>query len=59
LPLAELAERLAEAHPTDRAQIDLASYRGLVAPWNDWNYLVGCGRRWAGVVAGAALESAQ
>jgi hypothetical protein len=37
--LAEVAERLAAAAPQDRASVDLASYRGLAAPWNDWDHL--------------------
>jgi len=29
------------------AMIDLASYRGLQPPWNDWHYVMTRGRRWA------------
>lgn len=54
--LAELAERLAAAHPTDRSEIDVASYRGLVAPWNDWDHIVSRGRHWAEIVAAVAME---
>jgi hypothetical protein len=57
-PLSELAERLAEAQPADRARIDLQSYRGLVAPWNDWDHVVACGRRWAPIIARLMLEDA-
>lgn len=56
--LAEVAERLAAASPNDRADVDLASYRGLVAPWNDWNHLLTRGAAWAPVVAAVALEDA-
>ena len=55
-PLAEVAERLAAAAPVDRSRIDLASYRGLRAPWNDWDHLAARGRFQAGVLAGIALE---
>jgi hypothetical protein len=54
--LAEVAERLASAGPADRATIDLASYRSLRAPWNDWAHLADRGRAWAVVLARVALE---
>ncbi|MCZ7682086.1 MAG: hypothetical protein M5U28_26145 [Sandaracinaceae bacterium] len=44
-PLAEVAERLAAADPPDRAEVDLASYKGLKAPWNDWDHVVKRGAR--------------
>ena len=55
--LAEAAERLAAGAPADVAAIDVASYRGLRPPWNDWPHVVGRGRWWAGVIARIALES--
>ena len=55
-PLAEVAERLAGAAPGDAAEIDLATYRGLRPPWNDWPYVVNRGRAWAPLVARVALE---
>lgn len=55
-PLAEVAERLAAASPGDVAAIDLAVYRGLQPPWNDWDYVASRGRAWAAIVARAALE---
>jgi len=55
-PLAELSERLAAAMPKDRAEIDLKHYRGLTPPWDDWQYVAVCGRRWATLVASLALE---
>jgi hypothetical protein len=56
-PLAEAAERLAAGSPSDRASVDLVSYRGLIAPWNDWAYLLERGRRWAPIVAAVAMET--
>jgi hypothetical protein len=56
--LAEVVERLAEAQPSDLASVDLASYRGLVAPWNDWDHVEQRGRAWAGVLAVLVLEGA-
>lgn len=55
-PLAEVAERLAAADPPDRAEVDLASYKGLKAPWNDWDHVVKRGREWAPLVAAIAME---
>jgi hypothetical protein len=55
-PLSEVAERLAGATPRDLADIDLRQYRGLRAPWNDWDHVVERGRYWAQVVARLALE---
>jgi hypothetical protein len=55
-PLAEIAERLAGASPTDLGAIDLQNYRGLQPPWNNWTHVVAGGRRWAPIVARIALE---
>ena len=55
--LAEVAERLGEAHPTDAAEIDLQTYRGLVPPWNDWAHLATRGRAWARVLADVVLTA--
>ena len=55
-PLAEVSERLAAAKPRDLADIDLTGYRGLRPPWNDWDHVTGCGRRWTAIVARVALE---
>jgi hypothetical protein len=55
-PLAEVAERLAAASPADVAAIDLAGYRGLQPPWNDWDHVASRGRAWAPIVARVALE---
>ena len=57
-PLAEVAERLVAAAPIDRVGVDLSSYRGLVAPWNDWKHLVARAAAWAPVVASVALGDA-
>ncbi len=54
-PLAEVVERLAAAAPGDRPEVDLASYKGLVAPWNDWSHLASRGRHWAAVLAAGLL----
>jgi hypothetical protein len=54
-PLVEVAERLAAATPSDSDAIDLRSYKGLVAPWNDWRHLTARGRHWAGVIAASLL----
>ena len=55
--LVEVGERLAAANPSDRPEIDLATYRELRAPWNDWSYLSARGRAWAEVVAQIVFES--
>jgi hypothetical protein len=55
--LAEVAERLAAAAPSDKASVELATYKGLRAPWNDWKHLARAGRRWATVVARVAMEA--
>jgi hypothetical protein len=31
----------------DLAEVDLATYRALVPPWNDWSHVVDRGRLWA------------
>jgi hypothetical protein len=53
--LAEVVERLGSARPVDEAAIDLATYRGLQAPWNDWRHVVSRGRFWARVLADLLL----
>jgi hypothetical protein len=54
--LTEVAERLAAAAPGDKGSVELATYKGLETPWNDWNELARAGRRWATVVARTAME---
>ncbi len=54
-PLVEVVERLAAAAPSDAPEIDLRSYKGLVAPWNDWGHLAARGRHWASVLAAGLL----
>jgi hypothetical protein len=51
-----LLERLSAAEPSDGRAIDLRSYKGLVAPWNDWVHLAARGRHWAGVLAAGLME---
>ncbi len=55
-PLVEVVERLSAAEPPDVPEIDLRSYKGLVAPWNDWAHLAARGRHWAGVLASGLME---
>ena len=55
-PLVEVIERLARATPSDSAQVDLRTYKSLVAPWNDWEHLAARGRHWARVLTGVTLE---
>ncbi|MFH1434954.1 MAG: hypothetical protein ABIJ56_04470, partial [Pseudomonadota bacterium] len=55
-PLAEVAERLAAAHPSDAPEVDLKTYKGLKAPWNEWKYLAGRGGHWATVLSRLALD---
>jgi hypothetical protein len=50
-PLVEVVERLGSADPSDRAKVDLTTYKDLVAPWNDWSHLAARGRHWAQVLA--------
>lgn len=47
---AEVVERLASAGPADLAEVELVSYRGLVAPWNRWEHLKERGRHFAQVL---------
>jgi len=54
-PLAEVVERLGAAAPQDAADVDLGSYKGLAAPWNDWSYLAARGRHWAEALAASLL----
>ncbi len=56
-PLAEVAERLAAAAPSDLAAVDLATYRELLPPWNSWEHLVRRGRFWAEVMARLVMEA--
>ena len=54
-PLVEVVERLASASPSDAPEVDLHTYKGLVAPWNDWGYLTTRGRHWAEILATGEL----
>jgi hypothetical protein len=55
-PLTEVTERLAAAEPSDLPAVDLASYRGLRPPWNDWAHVRARGRHWAERLAVLALR---
>lgn len=57
-PLAEVVERLSAAAPADSAVVDLGTYKGLVAPYNDWTHLAARGRHWAQVLARVTLDQA-
>ena len=39
------------ASPSDRSSVELATYKGLRAPWNEWSHLTRTGRRWAPLLA--------
>ncbi len=54
--LAEVIERLGAAHPVDAARIELAGYRNLVSPWNDWQHLAERGRAWAQTLSEMFLQ---
>ncbi len=54
-PTVEVAERLASAAPSDAPEVDLSTYKGLVAQWNDWTHVATRGRHWAGFLASVAL----
>lgn len=56
--LSEVVERLAAAAPTDLAEVDLATYKALVPPWNDWGHLAAGGRHWAAAIAAWQLGAA-
>jgi hypothetical protein len=58
-PLAEVVERLAAASPSDAPEVDLLTYKGLTAPWNDWGHLAARGRHWAQVLAAGQLSGAR
>jgi hypothetical protein len=55
-PLAEVVVRLAAAAPADKVAVDLARYRSLTPPWNDWRHLAARGRYWAQRLAPVVLE---
>lgn len=51
----QLIERLRAGAPQDYARIDLADYKGIRAPWNDWSVVAAHGIGWAGRLAGWSL----
>ncbi len=55
-PLSEVAERLAAASPSDAAEVELSTYKDLVAPWNGWEHLVARGRHWSSILARLVLD---
>ena len=54
--LVEVIDRLGRAEPSDQDRIDLSSYRGLKAPWNDWTYLKARGRHFGEQFAPLSLQ---
>lgn len=54
--LAEVIERLSAAAPGDLAQVEVRHYKGLVAPWNSWDFVVSRGRQWAARLAVEVLK---
>ena len=54
--MVEVVERLAAAAPSDRPEVDLRTYKGLLAPWNDWVHLSARGRHWATVLASGEMS---
>jgi hypothetical protein len=50
-PMVEFVDRLASATPSDAPEVDLRTYKGLGAPWNDWSHLAARGRHWAQTLA--------
>lgn len=53
--LAEVVDRLARAAPADTGRVELASFRGLVPPWNDWAAITARGRAWSQRLAASLL----
>jgi hypothetical protein len=58
-PLVDVVERLAAAAPSDSPEVDLRTYKGLIAPWNDWAHLAARGRHWSAVLADGLLGAGQ
>ncbi len=54
-PLVEVVERLARAAPMDAPEVELATYRRLVPPWNEWAHVAARGRSFAAALASLAL----
>lgn len=55
--LAEAVERLAAGAPADAASVDLATYKGLVPPWNDWSHVAARGRVWSVTLAPVVMTA--
>jgi hypothetical protein len=54
-PLVEVVERLAAASPSDAPDVDLSTYKELIAPWHDWSYVTARGRHWAPILGHIVL----
>jgi hypothetical protein len=55
-PLVEVVERLAAASPSGASAVDLRTYKGVIAPWNEWGHVASRGRHWAAVLSGRLLS---
>lgn len=55
-PLVQLTRQLADIRPEDRDDVDLATYRGLKAPWTEWSFLQQLGTRLATAMISDALR---
>jgi hypothetical protein len=51
--LASIVVKLANPDPYDLTDVDLGEYKGIVAPWNDWNAVVAQCRALAAALLGA------
>jgi hypothetical protein len=56
-PLVEVIDNLGAARPADKLSLDLKSYKGARAPWNDWSHLEARSRFWAGRLSVLLLGS--
>jgi hypothetical protein len=51
----EVVDRLAAAAPVDLPDVELGSYKGLVAPWDRWPHVAARGRHFAELLARGLL----
>jgi hypothetical protein len=56
--LVEVCERLGAAVPVDLRTVELGSYKGLIAPWNDWRHVEARGRVWSQALSRVAMGGA-
>lgn len=55
-PLLDLIECLGEARPADQSSVDLASYKGVTSPWNEWDHVSARGRFWASCLSAFVMK---